>query len=178
TFLFDYGENHHGQSMIAMQTASVNPALGPILREFIDLRRVEDAGEPHPDEIENSLEYQFDWHPTEQKYRSGLIALQDATSIAGYGLRKRPQPLDLVYTRDPATAAYCAQRYLDDRKIAPRYPVVIGKFRKALAIELGTQFRVEHSDLGTGTFVLYCREQGASVTRGEVRLRGRLRAIA
>lgn len=174
TFQFDSGENHHGQFLLALQAAVPDLTVGPLLREYIDLRRVEDAGEPHPDEIENALDYQFD--PSDDGgFRSGLIPLSDPPSIAGYGLRKRPQSLDLVYTRDAATAAWSAFRYLTDHAVAPRYPAVVSKFRKALAIELGTQFRVEHSDFGPGIVTVYCRDQGASVARGEVTLRGRRR---
>ena len=177
----DSGENHHGQFKIAMtpDPATLNTSAGTILREFIDIRRVEDAGEPHPDEIEGSILYQYDWHPADRVFRSGVIPLQDPVSITGYKFRQRPVTLDLIYTRDPATAAWRAQRYLDDRKIAPRYPAVSCKFRKALAIELGDQFRLEHSDFGDNViFVVYCREQTASTSRGEVLLRGRLLAVA
>lgn len=176
----DSGENHHGQFLIAMlpDPATLDPTAGPILREFIDIRRVEDAGEPHPDEIEGSIQYQYDIFPADKVFRSGIIPLQDVPSITGYKFRQKPTTLDLDYIRDPATAVWRANRYLNDRKIAPRYPAVACKFRKALAIELGDQFRAEHSDFGDAIVVLYCREQVASVTRGEVVLRGRLLALA
>jgi hypothetical protein len=177
SFQFDSGENHHGQFILATMAATVDPDDGPVLREFIDLRRVTDAGEPRRDEIEGSINYQFDRSPADGIFRSGLIPLIDGVSVTGYRYRQQPASLDLVYTRDPATAAWSAAKYLAQRAIAPRYPTVIAKFRKALAIELGTQFRVEHRDLGAGIFVLYCREQRASVARGDVELRGRLRAI-
>jgi hypothetical protein len=173
---FDSGENHHGQFAIHAIPLAVNPVTGTMLREYIDIRRVVDAGEPHPDEIEDSINYQYDWCPADQQFRSGLIP---NALTPGYGVkRERPGTLDLIYTRDPATATWSSNKYLTLRAIAPRYPALICKFRKALAIELGDQFRVQHTDLGEGTFVLYCLDQRASVSRGEVELRGRLRLIA
>lgn len=179
TFGFDSGENHHGQLIIALQPAAgtVVAAVEPVLREFTDLRRVDDAAEPHPEEIEGSIQYQYDWHPIDGVFRSGLTPLSDPISITGYKFRQKPQTLDLLYTRDPATAVWRAQRYLDDRKIAPRYPAVVCKFRHALAVELGDLFTLEHSDFGDGQFVVYCREQAASVSTGNVTLRGRLVAV-
>lgn len=174
TLQSDSGENHHGQFIIAMIPAAVTPTDGLIVREFIDVRQVLDAGEPQRDEIEGSINYQFDRSPADGVFRSGLIPLQDPVSITGYQYRQQPTSLDLVYTRDPATATWAANKYLTLRAIAPRYVTVTAKFRKALAIELGEQFRVEHSDLGLGIFVLYCKHQRASVERGEVELRGRL----
>ena len=152
TFFWDSGDNHHGQLMLAMMASTVTPTAGLIFREFIDVRRVEDAGEPDPSRLENVLRYQYDYAPIEGTYRSGVIELRDIASIAGYGGEfSSGSVIDLRYTRDAATAGYCMARYLADRATAPVYPSVVTPV------------------------VVYCREHGLSVGEGSVRLSGRLR---
>lgn len=179
TFFWDTGENHHGQSILAMMPSTVDPTDGPIFREFTHVLRVENAGEPEPDQIENVIRYQFDRHPIDGVYRSGVLTLRDDTSIAGYGgERASGSVIDLPYTRDPETAAYVMGRYLADRATAPQYPAVVVKLHGAVGVEIGTQFQVQHSDCGDDPILVYCREHTLSHQGGFVRLSGRLRLTA
>lgn len=176
-FHFDSGENHHGQQIISVMDDESDPDSGTLLREGIEILRVEDAGAVVDAEIENVVRYQFDKHPITGEYRSGIITIRDQESIDRYGERTG-SVIDMPYTRDPTTAADVAQRYLIDRSTGPTYPSVVTRFKKGLGVELGGQIRIQHSDLITSDPVpIYVRQQVVSTGQGEVTLKGRDRTI-
>lgn len=173
TFQCDLGENHHGQIIAAMMDDMADPDEGLLLREKIEIVRVQNAGEVVDDEIENVVNYQFDWHPIDSKYRSGTITILNQDSIDGYGRRVGPS-LDMPYTRDPVTAADTASRRLLHYMIAPQYPSIVCRFRRAMEAEIGQQVRFQHSDFVTDQAIpIYLRRHRMSYSAGEVTLTGR-----
>ena len=170
---FDYGENHHGQILIATPDDEQDPEEGLLLREQIEIDSVQDAGEVQDEEIATVVRYQFDRHPISGDYRSGVITLRAPDYLIDkYG--ERVVDLDMPHVRDPATARDVASRHLLDRSEGPTYPAITAKFKRAITIELGQQYRIQHSDLITSDAVpLYLRAQNVSMSRGQVRLRGK-----
>lgn len=173
TFECDLGENHHGQLIAAIMNDLEDPDDGLLLREKIEIIRVEDAGAIVDEQIENVINFQFDWHPIDTKYRSGLLTKSNDESIEGYG-RRIGQTIDMRYTRDPATANDAASRRLLHYMLGPSYPSITCKIRRAMEVELGQQARFQHTDFVTSDAMpIYVRRHKFSWARGEVTIVGR-----
>ncbi len=173
TFECDLGENHHGQLLCSMMNDLEDPDTGILFREKIEIVRVENAGEVVDEQIENVINYEFDWHPIDSKFRSGVLTKENAESIQGYG-RRVPPTLEMRYTRDPATANDVATRRLLHYMLGPSYPVIVCRMRRAMEVDLGQQARFQHSDFVTpDAMPIYVRRHKFSWARGEVTIVGR-----
>lgn len=169
------GPNAIGQTIASHLDDTMDASSSPRVLQFRDILQWPDPSYSD-NEIENLIEYEFDFTPAEQTYRGTPDPVASATSLAGYGERKASKR-SWPYIRDANVATDRIGRELLHRSTIPRMQPIVLDLR-GMQYEVGQVIRASHKD-GVGSVdgdvdtPFYIERHIADLARGTVTLVGR-----